>query len=239
MRRAVATGTRVALREVEQSYPGGEFRLALERLELEPGERLALVGPSGSGKSTLLNLVAGILRPERGQVLLDEVALPDSEAGRRQLRLERIGMVFQELELLPYLTGLENVLLPLRLGRGRIAQEQAARAAELAARFGVADRLRALPARMSGGERQRMALARALVTEAPLWLLDEPTGSLDRGNAERAVDRLWEEAERTGATVLMVTHDERLAARCDRRFELGAPHAGTGGPASLAPGGGR
>jgi putative ABC transport system ATP-binding protein len=208
------------------AYPGGEFRLLIETLRLEPGERAALVGPSGSGKTTLLNLLAGILHPDSGRIRVDGEDLTTlDDARRREWRATHVGLVFQHLALLPYLDGLDNVLLPLRLAGRTIARDDRERARALAEDFGVTHTLTRRPARLSGGEQQRLALARALIGEPRLLLLDEPTGSLDRANAHVAHERLWAAADRHGSTVVMVTHDPELAARCSTRIDAGAGFA--------------
>jgi len=216
----------IVARDLGLAYVGGEFALELPMLEVTDGEQVAIVGPSGSGKTTFLHLTAGILEPDSGQLKVDGrdlVAMDD--AARRAWRVERVGMVFQDLELLPYLDSLDNVLLPLRIGGGQLDRSARDRALELLGEFGIEHLARRHPARLSGGERQRVALARALITEAPLLLLDEPTGSLDRGNAELAVERLRSSAARSGATLLMVTHDRDAAAGFERVLDAGARFA--------------
>ncbi|QDU67589.1 ABC transporter ATP-binding protein [Engelhardtia mirabilis] len=213
----------IAARDLRLAYAGGDFVLDVPHLDVARGEQLAIVGPSGSGKTTFLHLAAGILRPDSGQLSVDGRDLDAmDDALRRRWRVARIGLVFQDLELLPYLDSLDNVLLPLRIGGGSLDAEARERARGLLADFGVAHTTHRRPARLSGGERQRVALARALVTEAPLLLLDEPTGSLDPDNAERAVGLLRARAAERGATLLMVTHDRAAAAGFERVLDAGA-----------------
>ncbi|MEO0652591.1 MAG: ATP-binding cassette domain-containing protein [Planctomycetota bacterium] len=212
----------VELEGVEHAYDGGDFQLAISELRLAPGERVALVGPSGSGKTTLLHLLSGCLRPRRGRVAIGARTHAErDEAELRRWRSSEVGLVFQDLELLPYLSGLENILLPLRLAGGPVVSTARERAQALARDFGVEHTLRRKPSRLSGGERQRLALARALVGRPSLLLLDEPTGHLDRANARRACDRLWAAADELGATLVMVTHDDELAARCPTTIDAG------------------
>jgi putative ABC transport system ATP-binding protein len=187
---------------------------------IAPGEAVAIVGASGSGKSTLLSLLAGLDTPTAGSVSLGEVQLSAlDEDGRAKLRGERIGFVFQSFQLLPALTALENVMLPLEL-RGDRDAETPARA--ILARVGLAERLEHYPRQLSGGEQQRVALARAFVTRPALLFADEPTGNLDTATGRAIIDLLFELNEQLGTTLVLVTHDEQLAARCRRTLRLGA-----------------
>jgi putative ABC transport system ATP-binding protein len=187
-------------------------------LRVADGETVAIVGESGSGKSTLLSLLAGLDVPTRGSVRLDGAdlgALSEAELARHRAR--RIGIVFQQFHLMSGLTALENVSLPLEL---QGAPDAEARAREVLDQVGLTPRAEHLPSRLSGGECQRVAIARALVVEPALLLADEPSGSLDAATGE-AVDRLlFELVERRGATLVLVTHSDRLAAACNRRLEL-------------------
>jgi len=185
---------------------------------IAPGEAVAIVGASGSGKSTLLSLLAGLDAPTSGFVSLGEVKLSAlDEDGRAKLRGERIGFVFQSFQLLPALTALENVMLPLEL-RGDRDAETPARA--ILARVGLAERLDHYPRQLSGGEQQRVALARAFVTRPALLFADEPTGNLDTATGQAIIDLLFELNTQLGTTLVLVTHDEQLAARCGRTLRL-------------------
>ena len=185
---------------------------------IAPGEAVAIVGASGSGKSTLLSLLAGLDAPTSGSVSLGEVTLSAlDEDGRAKLRGERIGFVFQSFQLLPALTALENVMLPLEL-RGDRDAESPARA--ILARVGLAERLDHYPRQLSGGEQQRVALARAFVTRPALLFADEPTGNLDTATGQAIIDLLFELNQQLGTTLVLVTHDEQLAARCGRTLRL-------------------
>ncbi len=187
-------------------------------LEIGRGEVLAILGPSGSGKSTLLALVAGLDRPTEGEVWLDGQPVHAlSEDALALLRRRSVGFVFQSFQLLPHLTALENVLVPLEL-RGVARPE--ARAAELLADVGLAERVHHYPAQLSGGEQQRVALARAFAGDPPLLLADEPTGNLDSSTGAKVLDLLLDLQRRTGATLVLVTHDAEVAARADRRIYL-------------------
>ena len=189
-------------------------------LALAPGERVALLGPSGCGKTTLLNLLGGLDRPDEGQALLEGRDLgAASPAELARLRRERLGTVFQFFHLLPTLRAAENVELPLQL-LGRPPKECAAKALELLAAVGLSDRAQAWPSELSGGEMQRVAVARALAAEPAALLADEPTGNLDRASGEAVLKLLADLTERRGTALLMVTHSEAAAAICHRVLRL-------------------
>ncbi len=203
------------------SGPGRRQVLRGIDLEVEEGEFAALVGPSGSGKSTLLYLLGGLDTPDEGQVEIDGVGLGGVDQDRlARLRNRLVGFVYQFHFLLPEFSALDNVLMPLwARGEGRSRADRAW-GAELLAAVGLADKARALPRELSGGEQQRVAVARALVNRPRVLLADEPTGNLDSENA-RAVYALFRELNRTrGQTILVVTHDREWAARSDRVLRL-------------------
>jgi len=208
----------IVLDEIHFGYPEGDFALAVPRFEVGHGERVVLVGPSGSGKTTILNLVAGIVVPSRGRVrVAGEEISGTSDSARRAFRVGQIGLVFQEFELLEYLSVLDNILLPYRIHPSlRLTADVRKRARSLAARLGIDHVLRRPPARLSHGERQRAAVCRALVTQPALLLADEPTGNLDPNNKGRVMDALFEISKENGATLLTVTHDHNLVPRFDR-----------------------
>ena len=184
------------------------------------GEAFAIVGASGSGKSTLLSLLAGLDLPSGGRVLLDGVDLGRlDEDGRAALRAEKVGFVFQNFQLLPALTALENVMLPLEL-RGDADAEGPAR--QVLEQVGLGARLGHYPRQLSGGEQQRVAIARAFVTRPRLLFADEPTGNLDTVTGQQVVELLFRLNAEAGTTLVLVTHDERLAARCTRQLRLAA-----------------
>jgi putative ABC transport system ATP-binding protein len=184
------------------------------------GEALAIVGASGSGKSTLLGLLAGLDLPSSGSVKLDGQDIFElDEDARAGLRGEKVGFVFQSFQLLPSLTALENVMLPLELAGAGDVQE---RARALLARVGLAARLTHYPRQLSGGEQQRVALARAFAPSPRLLLADEPTGNLDAATGAAVIDLMFELNAEQGTTLVLVTHDDALAARCARRIRLAA-----------------
>mgnify|MGYP002078889191 CR=1 FL=1 len=201
-----SSGTLDILRDVD-------FRLA-------PRETAAIVGASGSGKSTLLSLIAGLDTPTRGTVrLAGQDLFARDEDARAALRAQKLGFVFQSFQLLAHLTALENVMLPLELAGQRDARR---RAAEMLARVGLAQRLRHYPKLLSGGEQQRVALARAFVVQPAVLLADEPTGSLDFATGEKVMQLMFELNREQGTTLVLVTHDARIAAQCRRRITLEA-----------------
>jgi putative ABC transport system ATP-binding protein len=214
-------------------YGEGDFRLHVPELVVGAGESVAVIGPSGTGKTTLLHLVAGITTPTEGRIRTADVELTAlDEAGRRAHRVRQIGLVFQEFELLEYLSVLDNVLLPYRIHPAlRLDARVRARAVELAQRVGVGDKLSRFATRLSQGEKQRVAVCRALVTRPSLLLADEPTGNLDPDNKGRVLDILFEYADESGATLLAVTHDHALLTRFGRviDFEQFQPERPAGG----------
>ncbi|HEX4618971.1 MAG TPA: ATP-binding cassette domain-containing protein [Steroidobacteraceae bacterium] len=189
-------------------------------LEVARGESVAVAGPSGAGKSTLLALLAGLDTPSAGRVLLDGTELTRlDEDGRARLRAERVGFVFQSFHLIPALTALENVMLPLELA-GRSDARRAA--AETLARVGLAGRTGPYPRQLSGGEQQRVAIARAFVTRPAVLFADEPTGNLDTATGARVGELLFELNANAHTTLMLVTHDRELAARCGRMLRMDA-----------------
>ncbi len=207
----------------EYATPGEPLRiLAGVSFSLRRGENLAILGPSGSGKSTLLSILGTLEPPTSGRVLLArEDPFKLGEADLAEFRLENVGFVFQEHHLLPQCTVLENVLVPF-LADGAATPDDRHRAAELLGRVGLAERLTHRPAELSGGERQRVAIARALVREPTLLLADEPTGNLDRTTASSIAELLVELQAERNAILVVVTHNEPLAASLQRRMELDA-----------------
>ena len=206
---------------------GGRDRpvLADVSFRVEAGSAVALCGPSGCGKSTLLNIVAGILQPDSGAVRFhgngNEASFTVSASNERErarFRRRRVGMVFQFFNLVPTLTAAENVRLAVELA----GDGDADRALQRLDALGLGARRDAFPAFLSGGEQQRVAIARALAAEPPLVLADEPTGNLDRANADQVIDALWRETGEAGAALVIATHSDRIATRADRVIELEA-----------------
>jgi putative ABC transport system ATP-binding protein len=207
---------------VTKSYSGKRNVVALDAVDLriERGEMVSIVGPSGSGKSTLLDLIGALDRPTAGWIELDGQRLDGlDDDGLTRVRRDKIGFVFQFFNLLPSLSCLENVALPLHL-RGMARAKCVERARELIALVELRDRATHLPDELSGGERQRVAIARALASNPPVLLADEPTGNLDSKTGGNILELLTDLHDRLNATVLLVTHDQQVAASCSRTISL-------------------
>jgi len=211
------------LEGVRKSY-GDEVRVEVLHgidLRIERGELVALVGPSGSGKSTLLNLLGLLDRPTEGviRILGEDVSKADDEV-RTQVRARSLGFVFQFHHLVPALSAEENVRLPLAIARGRMSDADTERSLSLLGDVGLRDRAKAFPGQLSGGQQQRVAIARALAHDPPLVLADEPTGNLDTETADSVFDLFRRFHRERGTAFIVVTHDPRIADRCDRVVSL-------------------
>lgn len=208
-------------RDVCKNVSTGEGELTIlenVNLDLSSGEVLAVVGPSGSGKSTLLGVLAGLDSASSGTVMLQGQPLHElDEDGRAAVRAGAVGFVFQSFQLLPGLSALENVMLPLELAN--IADARSRATQQLAA-VGLEDRLSHLPAQLSGGEQQRVALARAFVVTPSVLFADEPTGNLDRATGDKIIDLMFQLRAEHNTALVLVTHDQQLAARCDRVLSM-------------------
>ena len=190
------------------------------QLQVKPGESIAIVGASGSGKSTLLGMLAGLDLPSEGEIFISGQPLHQmDEEQRARLRGERIGFVFQSFLLIPELTALENVMLPAELRGIRQARQLAI---NLLQEVGLGERMQHKPAKLSGGEQQRVALARAFICQPALLLADEPTGNLDQHTGEKIADLLFRMNQKSGSSLVIVTHDTALAARCQRQLRMTA-----------------
>jgi len=213
--------TAIELRDLDLNLGRGAARVHVLRkisLTIARGEAVGLVGPSGSGKSTLLMTMAGLERADSGSIRIDGVALDAlGEDALARFRGARIGIVFQAFHLIPTMTALENVAAPLELAG---AADAFARAADELAAVGLADRMSHYPAQLSGGEQQRVALARALAPRPSLLIADEPTGNLDEATGRAIIELMFDLRAARGATLVLVTHDLALAARCDRTIRL-------------------
>lgn len=222
---AVATSTLLAARDVHKTYRLGRVDVPVLRgasIDIGPREWVAVLGASGSGKSTLLHLLGGLDRPDRnkGDILFNSTPL--SSMSRRELdrfRAREVGFVFQFYHLLPELTVMDNVLVAAMAAKADMSASRK-RAEELLRAFGLGARLRHRPVELSGGERQRVAIARALVNQPKVLLADEPTGNLDRATGESILDAIVALRNQLDQAIVMVTHDERVAARADRIVRL-------------------
>jgi ABC-type lipoprotein export system ATPase subunit len=218
----------IQIQALDFHYETGEFRLNIPEFSVAKGEKVAVIGPSGSGKTTLLNLIAGIITPAKGAVTVDSVKVSElTDAGRRDFRITNIGFVFQDFELLDYLNVYDNILHPYRITRAlELDREVRARAKDLAQEMGIGDMVRRASNDLSHGEKQRVAICRALLPSPKLILADEATGNLDPVNKTLILDLLFRSVEDHDATLLAVTHDYELLKRFDRvvdfkRFEGG------------------
>jgi putative ABC transport system ATP-binding protein len=229
MQSKVESNVVLSVRSIGKTVQSGGSDLVILReisFEVTSGEAVAIVGASGSGKSTLLAILAGLDTPSEGGVALEGADLYAlDEDARAELRGRAVGFVFQSFQLLPALTALENVMLPLELA-GRRDAEAAAR--EMLARVGLGERLGHYPKHLSGGEQQRVALARAFVVRPKLLLADEPTGSLDAASGAEVIDLMFQLNRDLGTTLVLVTHDEDLARRCGRVLRIAAGRLASG-----------
>lgn len=228
------------LRGVQFAYPSGSFELHVHELDIQLQERVALVGPSGCGKSTLLGIIAGLIRPRTGQVTVDGLELPRAPDEQvRSLRASRLGFVHQDFQLFDALNVLDNILLPFHVNAElRLDADARDRARQLARRAGLAHLLRRTVTRLSQGERQRVAVCRALVAKPILVLADEPTASLDHRTRDQTVELLLDECQRADAGILAATHDPDLLARFQRTVAVTVDDLGVarvGAPAEATP----
>jgi putative ABC transport system ATP-binding protein len=217
----MSSGAAVTVTALVKTFQAGDARISAVddvSLAIEPGSVAAITGPSGSGKSTLLHLVGAIDRADSGRITVDEVDITALRRGRLAEYRRGIGFVFQRYHLLPALTALDNVIAPVL--PYRVKYDRVARARELLDAVGLAGRERSLPSQLSGGQQQRVAIARALMGEPKLLLADEPTGNLDSANGTQILDLLLDLREQRGMTILLATHEQHIAARCDRLVRL-------------------
>ncbi len=214
--------TPIEIENLDFSYPAGGFRLRIAGMSLNRCNKTAVLGPSGCGKSTLLKLLAGIVVPRSGSIIIDDINIAGlTDAARRDFRSRRVGFIFQQFELIDYLPLLENVLLPLRLRPGvRIDARSRTRAAQLLEAAGLSGKFNRMPARLSHGERQRVAIARAMINQPELILADEPTGNLDTDNKKVIRDLIFKSAEADSATLIFITHDHNLLDGFDKVIDL-------------------
>ena len=202
----------IKLKNIHFQYPHSEYKLEIDELVFRNGSKTAIIGPSGFGKTTMLNLIAGIILPESGEVLVNDEPvndLPDKD--RRQYRIQNLGFIFQDFRLVPYLNVLDNILLPYRINSVMKADSNTVnRAKKIVDELNIGKLIRKYPSKLSHGERQRVAIARALINQPKLLLADEPTGNLDPDNKIRIKNLLFDSVEKNKATLIVVTHDHEM-----------------------------
>ena len=212
----------IAVSNIRFHYRNNGFQLNVPELSIQPGEKVALIGPSGTGKTTLLNLLAGILVPISGTIEIDGLdiaGLPTED--RQDFRAVKMGLIFQEFGLLEYLTVLENICLPYRISPVlELNATVLERGREIAETIGLGDKLHRYPKHLSQGERQRIEVCRAMITQPAMILGDEPTGNLDPANRDHVAALLFDYSARSGAPLLMVTHDYELVEQFDRTIDI-------------------
>lgn len=208
----------INIQSLDFRYPGGDFHLSIADFKIAQGEKVAVIGPSGSGKTTLLNLIAGIIHPKIGSIQVGDVQVDQlNDAQRRRFRISNIGFVFQDFELLEYLSVLDNILHPYRISKAlKLDHSVRQRATQLAEQMAIADKLKRSVGNLSQGERQRVAICRAMLTNPDLILADEATGNLDPKNKTHILELLFKSVKDNKATLLAVTHDHELLPRFDR-----------------------
>jgi putative ABC transport system ATP-binding protein len=212
----------IQLKDIQFHYPQSDFSLSIEELSFSEGSKIAIIGPSGSGKTTMLNLIAGILVPDKGRVHVDSTLVNElNDNLRRSFRIQNIGFVFQDFRLVPYLSVMDNILLPYRINTAiKPAKDTKDHAQQLAMELGIEKLLKKFPAKLSHGERQRVAIARALITNPKIILADEPTGNLDPKNKIHIRDILFDTVRKYGATLITVTHDVAMLDGFDNVFDF-------------------
>jgi ABC-type lipoprotein export system ATPase subunit len=202
----------ISLNNIFFQYPDSDFKLSIDQLTFKTGSRTAIIGTSGYGKTTMLNIIAGISLPEQGGVLINDHKiniLTDKE--RRNYRIQNIGFIFQDFKLIPYLNVIDNILLPFRINNAiKMGKETWKAANDLAIDLGIEDKLKKFPSKLSQGEKQRVAICRALLNQPSIILADEPTGNLDPENKKKIMNILFSAVKKFNATLITVTHDHEM-----------------------------
>ena len=212
----------IALENILFQYPDSDFKLEIESLAFNSGSKTAIIGTSGFGKTTMLNLIAGIILPERGDVLIEKDKINAfNDKNRRDFRIRNIGFIFQDFRLISYLNVMDNILLPFRINSSlQIKKETVLAVFELAEELGIANKLKKYPSKLSHGEKQRVAICRALLNQPSIILADEPTGNLDPENKKKIMDILFAAVEKHNATLITVTHDHDMLQGFERIIDF-------------------
>ncbi len=212
----------ITLENILFTYPDSDFKLAFDRLNFKPGSKTAVIGTSGYGKTTMLNLIAGILLPETGEVIIQDIIVNSkTDKQRRDFRIQNIGFIFQDFKLIPYLNVLDNILLPYRINNSiQFNKDTVDNAKSITEDLGIADKLKKLPAKLSQGEKQRVAICRALLNRPSIILADEPTGNLDPENKKRIMDILFATVDKYNATLITVTHDHDMLSGFEKIIDF-------------------
>jgi len=212
----------IELENIKYSYPNSDFHLSINNLSIDAGQKTAVIGPSGFGKTTMLNLLAGIIIPSEGNISVKNNLVNNlSDTERRDYRIKEIGFVFQDFKLLEYLNVLDNILLPFRINNSlQLTKEIRENAQIIAASINIEDKLNKHPSKLSHGERQRVAICRALLNKPSLILADEPTGNLDPANKAHIMDILFDYVNNYNSTLITVTHDHALLSGFDEVLDF-------------------
>lgn len=212
----------IQLNNIQFQYPNSDFHLDITSLSFKENAKIALIGPSGFGKTTMLNMIAGIILPENGRVQIQKTTVNQlSDSDRRNFRIKNIGFVFQDFRLVSYLSVIDNILLPYRINSAlKFEQQSVTTAKDLAGDLKIGDKLKKYPAKLSHGERQRVAICRALLNKPPVILADEPTGNLDPENKAHIKNILFDYVEKHNSTLITVTHDHEMLNGFDRVIDF-------------------
>lgn len=212
----------IKIRDLNFVYEKSNFELSVSKIDVNTGEKIVFTGPSGCGKTTLMNLISGILLPKSGDIEITDINIAKmNDSQRRNFRIQNIGFIFQTFELIDYLNILDNITLPLRISKSlKLTDEVIEKAKLLAKDVGLEKNLDISISNLSHGEKQRVAICRALINDPEYIIADEPTGNLDYTNKEKAMDIIMNEVTRHKSTLLMVTHDESLISRFDRKIDF-------------------
>ena len=210
------------IRDLHFQYPASDFKIEISDIKITQGSKIAISGKSGSGKTTLIHLISGILKPQSGEILFYDKSITDmNDKEIRKHRISNIGFIFQEFELLEYLNVMDNLILPYKINKSLVLDEEINdKAKEIANRIGIGNKLDQHPKQLSGGERQRLAIARALITSPPLIIADEPTGNLDEKTSNIVMDEITDQVSYTNSTLIMISHNNELISSFDEIIDI-------------------